>query len=298
MSADTPSPATLIALLHGPDQPGIVARVAGWIFANGGNIIHADQHRDEEEGIFFQRIEWAPSFVKASEDQPTPAQFEAEAAAFRHFAASNGMSARIAASTHRPRIVLMASKAPHCYHDLALRWKAGELAADIVGVISNHRDLADDSAHYGLPFHHTPTEGVAKAEFERTQLALIADMKAELVVMARYMQVLSAGFLQNVGCPVINIHHSFLPAFAGGKPYHQAYARGVKLIGATAHYATAVLDDGPIIAQDVARVTHRHDVAALIRKGRDLEKLVLAQAVRWHLENRILVFGNKTVVFD
>ena len=288
MSAETTSPATLIALLHGPDQPGIVARVAGWIFANGGNIIHADQHRDQQEGIFFQRIEWAPS----SRD------LTAEAAAFNHFATSNGMSARIAASTHRPRIVLMASKAPHCFHDLALRWKAGELAADIVGVISNHRDLADDSAHYRLPFHHTPTEGVAKAEFERAQLALIRDMKADLVVMARYMQVLSADFLDQVGCPVINIHHSFLPAFAGGKPYHQAHARGVKLIGATAHYATAVLDDGPIIAQDVARVTHRHDVADLIRKGRDLEKLVLAQAVRWQLEHRILVFGNKTVVFD
>ena len=298
MSVDTPKPATLIALLHGPDQPGIVARVAGWIFANGGNIIHADQHRDEAEGIFFQRIEWAPSFAKAAEGRPTPAQFEAEAAAFQHFAGSNGMAARIAASTHRPRVVLMASKAPHCFHDLVLRWKAGELAADLVGVLSNHRDLADDSAHYGLPFHHTPTEGVAKPEFERAQLALIRELRADLVIMARYMQVLSTEFLEKAGCPVINIHHSFLPAFAGGKPYHQAHARGVKLIGATAHYATAVLDDGPIIAQDVARVTHRHDVADLIRKGRDLEKLVLAQAVRWHLENRILVFGNKTVVFD
>lgn len=298
MSAEAPVPATLIALLHGPDQPGIVARVAGWIFANGGNIIHADQHRDHQAGIFFQRIEWAPSFAKAAECTPSPAQFDAEAAAFTHFAHNNGMNARIAVSSHRPRVVMMASKAPHCFHDLALRWRAGELAADIVGVISNHLDLAEDSAHYGLPFHHTPTEGVAKAEFERAQLALIGEFKAELVIMARYMQVLSAGFLEQVGCPVINIHHSFLPAFAGGKPYHQAHARGVKLIGATAHYATAVLDDGPIIAQDVARVTHRHDVADLVRRGRDLEKLVLAQAVRWHLENRILVFGNKTVVFD
>jgi formyltetrahydrofolate deformylase len=288
MSADIEKPATLVALLHGPDQPGIVARVAGWIFANGGNIIHADQHRDQEEGIFFQRIEWAPS----SRD------LAAEASAFKHFAGSNGMNARIATSTHRPRVVLMVSKAPHCFHDLVLRWKAGELAADIVGVISNHRDLAVDSAHYGLPFRHTLTDGVAKAEFEREQLSVIHGSSAELVIMARYMQVLSAEFLTAAGCPVINIHHSFLPAFAGGKPYHQAHARGVKLIGATAHYATAVLDDGPIIAQDVARVTHRNDVADLIRKGRDLEKTVLAQAVRWHLENRILVFGNKTVVFD
>ena len=298
MAAESAPSETLIALLHGPDQPGIVARVAGWIFANGGNIIHADQHRDQQEGIFFQRIEWAPSFAKAAEGRPSPAQFDAEAASFKHFASSNGMSARIAVSSHRPRVVLMASKAPHCFHDLVLRWKAGDLAADIVGVISNHRDLAEDSAHYRLPFHHTPTEGVAKQAFEQTQLALIREFRAELVIMARYMQVLSAEFLQAVGCPVINIHHSFLPAFAGGRPYHQAHARGVKLIGATAHYATAVLDDGPIIAQDVARVTHRHDVPDLIRKGRDLEKLVLAQAVRWHVENRILVFGNKTVVFD
>ncbi len=298
MSADPENPATLVALLHGPDQPGIVARVAGWIFANGGNIIHADQHRDQEEGIFFQRIEWAPSFAKTSEGRPSAAQFEAEASAFTHFAGSNGMSARIAASTHRPRVALMVSKASHCFHDLVLRWRAGELSADIVGVISNHRDLEDDARHYGLSFHHTPTEGGKKLDFEREQLRLIHGMQAELVIMARYMQVLSGDFLAAVGSPVINIHHSFLPAFAGGKPYHQAHARGVKLIGATAHYATAVLDDGPIIAQDVARVTHRNDVADLIRKGRDLEKTVLAQAVRWHLENRILVFGNKTVVFD
>jgi formyltetrahydrofolate deformylase len=278
----------VVALLHGPDRPGIVARVAGWIFANGGNIIHADQHRDQQEGTFFQRMEWAPS----SRD------LEAEVAAFRHFAASNGMVARIAASTHRPRVVLFASRSAHCFHDLVLRWQEGEIAAELVGVISNHKDLEEDARHYGLPFHHTPTGGVDKAEFERQQLALVHELKVELVVLARYMQILSADFLDAVGSPVINIHHSFLPAFAGGKPYHQAHARGVKLIGATAHYATAVLDDGPIIAQDVARVSHRNDVADLVRKGRDLEKVVLAKAVRWHVENRVLVYGNKTVVFD
>jgi formyltetrahydrofolate deformylase len=282
------SPPTLVALLHGPDAPGIVARVAGWIFANGGNILHADQHRDEEEGIFFQRIEWMPN----SPD------LDAEAAAFRHFASSNGMAARIAASTHRPRVMLMVSKASHCFHELALRWKAGDYPGDVAGVISNHRDLEAASKGYGLAFHHTSFDGRSKPDVEREQLALIREAKAGLVILARYMQVLSAEFLQAAGTPVINIHHSFLPAFAGGKPYHQAFARGVKLIGATAHYATAVLDDGPIIAQDVARVTHRNDVDELIRKGRDLEKLVLAQAVRLHLENRILVYGNKTVVFD
>lgn len=279
---------TLIALLHGPDAPGIVARVSGWIFATGGNILHADQHRDQEEGVFFQRIEWAPS----------SSDMTAEAAAFRHFAGSNGMTAHIAASTHKPRVVLMVSKAPHCFHDLALRWRAGEFPGEVAAVISNHPDLEAESRGYGFPFRLTSFTGRIKPDVEREQIAIIREAKAELVIMARYMQVLSAEFLQTVGAPVINIHHSFLPAFAGGKPYHQAYTRGVKLIGATAHYATAVLDDGPIIAQDVARVTHRNDVVELIRKGRDLERLVLAQAVRWHLENRILVYGNKTVVFD
>jgi formyltetrahydrofolate deformylase len=293
-----PRPPTLVALLHGPDAPGIVARVAGWIFANGGNILHADQHRDEEEGIFFQRIEWIPSFATGAASLPSEAQFDAEAAAFRHFAASNGMAARIASSTHRPRVVIMVSKAAHCFHDLVLRWKAGEFPGDVAGVISNHEDLEGATRGYGLAFHHTPFAGAEKPDVERAQLALIREAKAELVILARYMQVLSAEFLQTSGVPVVNIHHSFLPAFAGSKPYHQAYARGVKLIGATAHYATAVLDDGPIISQDVARVTHRNHVEDLVRKGRDLEKLVLAQAVRLHLENRILVYGNKTVVFD
>jgi formyltetrahydrofolate deformylase len=169
---------------------------------------------------------------------------------------------------------------------------------NIVGVVSNHSELAEAARGYGLSFHHLPVTAETKAAAEARQLELLRSLDAELVVLARYMQVLSADFLQRFGRPVINIHHSFLPAFAGGRPYHQAHERGVKLIGATAHYATAVLDDGPIIHQDVARITHRHDVNDLVRRGRDLEKLVLAQAVRWHLENRVLAYGNKTVVFD
>jgi formyltetrahydrofolate deformylase len=169
---------------------------------------------------------------------------------------------------------------------------------DVVAVVSNHRDLEETVRGYGLPFHFTPFTVETKAETEAAQLELLRSLDVELVILARYMQVLSEDFLKNLGRPVINIHHSFLPAFAGGRPYHQAAARGVKLIGATAHYATAVLDDGPIIQQDVTRVTHRHGVADLVRKGRDLEKIVLAQAVRWHLESRVLVYGNKTVVFD
>ncbi len=280
---------TLIALLHGPDQPGLVARVSGWIFERGGNILHADQHRDMEAGIFFQRVEWIPAAGTACEEA---------AAGFLTFARSLGMQARVAASTHRPRVAVFVSKADHCFHDLILRWKAGDLACELVAVVSNHPDLTDAARIYGLPFHMiavTPTDKVAA---EGHELTLLRKLDVELVILARYMQVLSAEFLQDFALPVINIHHSFLPAFAGGRPYHQAHERGVKLIGATAHYATPVLDDGPIIQQDVARVTHRDSVEDLIRKGRDLEKTVLAQAVRAHLVNRVLVYGNKTVVFD
>ena len=279
---------TLIALLHGPDQPGIVARVAGWIFERGGNILHADQHRDMEAGVFFQRIEWEPAAggTAASADE------------FRAFAESLGMRADVASSAVRPRVVLFVSKADHCFHDLVLRWRAGEFACDIVGVVSNHPDLEAAARGYGLDYRCIPVSAADKAGAEAAQIARVHELKTDLVILARYMQVLSADMLDRLGCPVINIHHSFLPAFAGGRPYHQAHTRGVKLIGATAHYATAVLDDGPIIQQDVARVTHRHSVEDLIRKGRDLEKLVLAQAVRSHLEHQVLVYGNKTVVFD
>jgi formyltetrahydrofolate deformylase len=310
------APATLIALLHGPDQPGLVARVAGWIFERGGNILHADQHRDMEAGIFFQRVEWEPSFALVSpvaktladksESAPLvfgtnrrPIDLAAAETEFTKFArASLGMNVRLLSSADRPKVAVFVSKADHCFHDLILRWKAGDFACDIVAIVSNHTDLAGAARGYGLPFEHIPVAPEAKAMAEARQLALLKEVRAELVVLARYMQVLSADFLDQFAGPVINIHHSFLPAFAGGRPYHQAHARGVKLIGATAHYATRDLDDGPIIHQDVARVTHRHGVEDLVRKGRDLERLVLAQAVQWHLEGRVLVYGNKTVVFD
>ena len=292
------TPVTLVALLHGPDQPGLVAKTSGWIYARQGNILHADQHRDMEAGEFFQRIEWVPSFAKVTEGRPAGADAAQEAAELRAFAASLGMVASVALSTHRSRGAIFVSREDHCFHDLALRGQAGEFSGDFACVISNHPDLADTARHYGLTFHHVPVTAATKAGAEARQLEILRATGAEFVVLARYMQVLSADFLKKFNRPVINIHHSFLPAVAGGKPYHQAHERGVKLIGATAHYATAVLDDGPIIQQDVVRVTHRHSVDDLIRKGRDLEKSVLAQAVRWHLENRILVYGNKTVVFD
>jgi formyltetrahydrofolate deformylase len=282
------TPTTLVALLHGPDQPGLVARVAGWIFERGGNILHADQHRDREAGIFFQRVEWEPALNGSADDEN----------AFRAFASSLGMQAQLLSSTNRLRVAVFVSKADHCFHDLALRWRAGEFAGELVAVISNHPDLADAAARYGLPFHHTPVKPETKEAAENRQLEWVRELKIDLVVLARYMQVLSGSFLEALQKPVINIHHSFLPAFAGGRPYHQAHARGVKLIGATAHYATRDLDEGPIIHQDVTRVTHRHEVDDLVRLGRDLEKRVLAQAVRWHLDGRVLAYGNKTVVFD
>jgi formyltetrahydrofolate deformylase len=281
-------PPTIIALLYGPDQPGLVARVSGWIFARGSNIHHADQHKDLEANIFFQRVEWTPS-----------GQIEAEAEAFEKFAAEDlGMTVKVARSGDRPKVALFVSKIDHCFHDTILRFRSGEMSGELACIISNHTDLEEAASGYKIPFYHVPVTKETKAQAEATQAEIVHRHAAQLVVMARYMQVLSNNFLNQAGCPVINIHHSFLPAFAGGKPYHQAHMRGVKLIGATAHYATADLDEGPIIHQDVTRVSHRNAIPDLVRKGRDLEKSVFAQAIRLHLDNRILVYNNKTVVFD
>lgn len=287
MKPEPPARPTLIALLHGPDQPGLVAKTANWIYQRNGNILHADQHRDDEAGIFFQRIEWEPAGSAAGETD-----------GFSAYVQDLGMEVAVARSDVLPRIALFVSKIEHCFVDFLARWKMGDFPGELACVISNHTELKPITEFYGLPFHHIPVGKENKREAEAAQVSFLRDYKIELVVMARYMQVLSEQFLSSCGCPVINIHHSFLPAFAGAKPYHQAHSRGVKLIGATAHYATAILDDGPIIQQDVSPVNHRHAVRDLVRKGRDLEKSVLAQAVRWHLEHRVLVYGNKTVVFD
>jgi len=281
---------SVIALLHGPDQPGIVAKVATWIHQRGGNVLHADQHLDRQENVFFQRVEWevSPSCEPRQESDD-----------FVSFVGDElDMQVRIGLSTDRPKVAVMVSKADHCFHDLVLRVRAGEWNADFVGVISNHDDLQSVSESYGLPFYHLPMTAGNKQEVEGKQLSWLREQGVELVILARYMQILSPSFLEKVGCPVINIHHSFLPSFAGARPYHQAYQRGVKLIGATAHYVTEDLDEGPIIEQDVARVSHRHGPKDLIEKGRDLEKLVLSTAVRRHLQNRVLDYQNKTVVFD
>jgi formyltetrahydrofolate deformylase len=281
---------SITALLYGSDRPGIVARVAGWIHERGSNVLHADQHLDRQENVFFQRVEWECSL----ESDPVE-----EGTAFQEMVQSElSMTVRIGYHNDRPKIGVMVSKADHCLHDLALRVRSGEWNAELTGVLSNHRDLQDISSSYQLPFHHFDLTPENKKEEETKQIQWIRDQKIELLVLARYMQILSKDFLVNVGCPVINIHHSFLPSFAGAKPYHQAYTRGVKLIGATAHYVTEDLDEGPIIGQDVNRVSHRHGPKDLIEKGRDLEKLVLSTAVRRHLQNRVLVYQNKTVVFD
>ena len=281
---------SITALLSGPDNPGIVARVAGWIHDRGGNVLHADQHLDRQENVFFQRVEWEPAEKEKILD---------ESSDFERMARNElGMHARMALSHDCPKVAVMVSKADHCFHDLVLRVRAGEWNASFAGVLSNHEDLRPVSENYGMPFRsHSVTEE-SKPQVESEQLAWIKDQGVELVILARYMQVLSKDFLDQVGCPVINIHHSFLPSFAGAKPYHQAYRRGVKLIGATAHYVTEDLDEGPIIEQDVTRVSHRHGPMDLVEKGRDLEKLVLSTAVRRHLQNRVLVYRNKTVVFD
>ena len=281
---------SVIALLHGPDQPGLVAKTAGWIHQRGGNVLHADQHLDRDENIFFQRVEWQPSSDR---------ELGEEMNSFRNLVVDElGMQLRLARSDQRPRVALMVTKEDHCFHDLALRHRAGELDAELVGVLSNHDTLGGVAESYGLPFVHIPVTKETKKQAEARQLEWLSEHKVDLLILARYMQVLSPEFLEKVGCPVINIHHSFLPSFAGAKPYHQAHRRGVKLIGATAHYVTQDLDEGPIIEQDVARVSHRHGTKELIERGRDLEKLVLAAAVRRHLQHRVLVYGNKTVVFD
>jgi len=282
---------SIVALLHGPDRPGLVARVAGWIFEQGGNILHADQHRDAEERVFFQRIEWS---------QPASAPEVARvAASFKEMAHLElGMNCQTTVSNERAKVGMLVSRIPHCLQDLALRFSRGEMRGELVCIVSNHQELGPFCESMNLPFHHVKVRAESKTEAEEKQLDIFRKHQVDLIVLARYMQILSSQFLADAGVPIINIHHSFLPAFAGGRPYHQAYARGVKVIGATAHYVSAALDQGPIISQDVVRISHRYTVEDLVRKGQDLEQTVFAQAVRFHLEHRVLVYKNKTVVFD
>ena len=283
-------PESFVLLIHCRDRKGIVARVAGFIHDLGGNILDSDHHTDRETGHFLMRTEFELNGSGVPRDQ-IASSFEPIAEAF-------DMRYRIQDAHHRYRVAILVSKQDHCLADLLQRHRRGELRIDVPVIVSNHETCAMWADLYQIPFEYHPVSKETRVGQEQKVLTVLKDHRAELVVMARYMQILSAPFLAEVGCPIINIHHSFLPAFAGANPYRQAYERGVKLIGATAHYATEDLDEGPIIGQDVVRVGHRDTVEDLVRKGRDLEEIVLARAVRLHVEDRVLVYGRKTVVFD
>jgi len=292
-----------VLLIDCPDRKGLVARVSGLLYERGANILHADQHQDHELGLFFMRVEWGLNGPAGGDSDPRPvegARFDLEGfkAAFAPLAAELGMRWKLSASARRPRMALFCSQYLHCMADLLHRWRTGELECEIPVIVSNHRDVERLSAFYGIPFEHVPVTAATRAEAEARQVELLARHEVELVVLARYMQILSPTFVERYPAAIINVHHSFLPAFTGARPYHAAHARGVKLIGATSHYVTEVLDDGPIIEQDVARISHRDQVEDLVARGRDLERMVLSRAVRWHLDRRILCYGNKTVVFD
>jgi formyltetrahydrofolate deformylase len=280
--------ATATILLSCPDTPGLVAKLANFIYSNGGNIIHADHHTDLSAGLFLSRIEWQLDGFNLPRDIVGPA--------FAAIADPLGAYWELHFSDQIPRIALWVTKQDHCLLDLLWRSRSGELNAEIPLIIGNHSDLKPIADQYGIDFHHIPITADTKAEQEAHQLELLDRYNIDLVVLAKYMQVLSDQFITQFP-KILNIHHSFLPAFAGAKPYHRAYARGVKIIGATSHYVTADLDEGPIVEQDVVRVSHRDEVADLIRKGKDLERIVLARAVRSHLEHRVLAYGNRTVVF-
>ncbi len=283
-------PVTATLLISCRDQKGLVAAVSDFLYRNDGNIIHADQHTDQEENVFVQRVEWQLDGFRVPREEI--------ASAFEPLAERFGMRWSLRLSDYTPRIAVFVSKLPHCLYDLLARWRMQEFRADMRLVISNHDDNAGVAERFRVPYHHFDITAETKHAAEAEMRGLLDSERVEFIVLARYMQVLSPQFVKRYPNRIVNIHHSFLPAFAGARPYHQAHERGVKLIGATAHYVTAELDQGPIIAQDVASVSHRDSVDDLVRKGRDLEKTVLARAVDLHLRNRVVVYGNKTVVFD
>jgi formyltetrahydrofolate deformylase len=286
--SNTRQSATL--LISAPDKKGLVAALANFLMTYNANIMHADQHQDASENLFLMRIQW--------ELDGFTLPMDAFSAAFQPIAAEHNMTWKVSLSSRKPRMAIFVSKYEHCLVDLLHRWRIGELNCDIPLVISNHEDCRRLVEFNGIPFHVVPVTRENKAEAEAEQFRLLEEAGADFIVLARYMQVLSGEFVKRYPDRVINIHHSFLPAFDGAKPYHRAFARGVKLIGATSHYVTEDLDEGPIIEQEVTRISHRDDVEDLIQKGRDLEKVVLSRAVRWHVDDRILSYSNKTVVFD
>ena len=280
-----------ILLIYCADKPGIVVAITDFIHNNGGNILYLDQHVDRENAVFFMRVEWdLHTFViereKIAEYFETLVGSKYEMHAQLHF------------SDEKPKMALFVSKMSHCFYDLLARYESGELEVDIPIVISNHPDLQSATERLGIAYHTISINKENKAEQEHKQKILLAEHNIDFVVLARYMQVLSDDFVKDYSQRIINIHHSFLPAFPGGRPYHSAYERGVKIIGATSHYVTAELDAGPIIEQDVVHINHKHSVDDMVRIGRDLEKIVLARAVRHHVHHDLLVYKNRTVVFE
>ena len=279
-----------ILLVSCPDQKGITATVTNFIFQNHGNIVHADQHIDAQSNTFFMRIEWSLDNFKLKREDIQSA-FDAIAKAFN-------MTWQLSFSEQKPRVAIFVSKHLHCLYDLLYRQKTGQLFCDVALLVSNHPDAKKVADDFGIKFAEFIVERDNKIVQELRQMELLKSEKIDLVILARYHQILTKQFVDNFSSRIINIHHSFLPAFAGSNPYLQAYQKGVKVIGATSHYVTEILDDGPIIAQDTVGISHRDSLEDLKRKGEDLEKVVLSRAVRWHLERKILCYGNKTVVFD
>ena len=279
---------TAVLLINCPDRKGLVAAVSSLLYQHGANITHADQHQDHEAGLFFMRVEWTLDGF----------DLDAFRDAFQTTAAELQMQWRLNLMSEVPRVAILVSQHLHCLADILHRHQAGELQCEIRLIISNHRNAEALARFYGVGFHHVAVEPGNKAAAEEEQQRLLSAESIDLVVLARYMQILSPAFVGAYPARIINVHHSFLPAFIGGRPYHAAFRRGVKLIGATSHYVTETLDEGPIIEQDVMRISHRDQVEDLIQKGRDIEKLVLSRALKWHLDHRILCYGNKTVVFD
>ena len=279
---------TAVLLIDCPDSKGLVAGVANLLFRYGANITHADQQQDPEAALFFMRVEWEL-------DDFDLLRFRQE---FQELAAGFQMRWRLSLMSQPPRVAIFVSRYLHCLADLLYRHQTGELNCSIPLIVGNHPDGEALARFYGIEFHHIPVDPANRGAAEEAQLRLLADSGIDLVVLARYMQILPPSFVEQYPGRIVNVHHSFLPAFVGARPYHAAFHRGVKLIGATSHYVTAVLDDGPIIEQDVVRISHREQVEDLVRKGRDLERVVLSRAVVWHLEHRILCYGNKTVIFD
>jgi formyltetrahydrofolate deformylase len=279
-----------ILLVQCPDRKGLDAAIADFIYWHGGDILHFEQHQAGRERFYLARIEWdLTGFEFDLKDFPKW---------FTPIAEQFSIRWRITTSSHHPRVAIFVSKYDHCLVDLLYRQRNGELACEVPLIISNHADAKRHADFHGIPYHVVPVTKENKLEAEQQQLELLRKNDIDLIVLARYMQVLSPEFIRHYPQQIINIHHSFLPAFVGAKPHHQAFDRGVKLIGATAHYVTEVLDDGPIIEQGVACISHRDTLEDLVEKGRDMERVTLSRAVRWHIENRILLYGNKTVIFE